>query len=242
MVAQFAGKLPPDQAKAVTDISPNLPPSVSDDGRVAYATITFDKTLPDLLEQYPLDPKEPAARLRQPLLQPGEGAGFHIHGRRDRQRRRRGGQHLQRAGLVVGQPRRPGRPRPRRHPAAHRLRLAVRDGHPHRHGAVRGGDRRRARLLPRIAHDGVVRGAAGDDDDRHRRGPRLLAVDRHPPPPVHRRRPRAPRRLRPGARLGRQGRPVRRAHRLHRPARAVAACPSLSCRPSAWPPPSASRS
>ncbi len=52
-LAQFAGALPAAEAKAVTDIAPNLPPSISSDGRIAYATVTFDSTLPELLEAQP---------------------------------------------------------------------------------------------------------------------------------------------------------------------------------------------
>ena len=143
--------------------------------------------------------------------------------------------------VVVGQPRRRGRPRPRRPAAARRLRLAVRHGHPDRHRPVRRRHRQRLRLPAGHRHHRVVGRPAGDAHDQHRRGPRLLAAHRHPLPPVHRRGPRPPRRRRPGPGLGRQGRAVRRPHRLHRPARPAGSCPSRWCRPSAWPPPSASR-
>jgi RND superfamily putative drug exporter len=65
-LAQYAGGLAPAEAEAVKAIAPNLPPSISADGRIAYASITFDKSLPDLLEQYPVDAEKAASEYTNP--------------------------------------------------------------------------------------------------------------------------------------------------------------------------------
>jgi RND superfamily putative drug exporter len=64
---QFAGKLPAAEAQAVTAIGPNLPPTVSSNGQVAYSTITFDKPLPELLEEYPIDESKEGADYPNPF-------------------------------------------------------------------------------------------------------------------------------------------------------------------------------
>jgi RND superfamily putative drug exporter len=54
-VQQFAGKLPAAEAQAVTSVIGNLPPALSSDGRIAYSTVTFDKPLPDLMQEFPVE-------------------------------------------------------------------------------------------------------------------------------------------------------------------------------------------
>jgi len=50
-----------------TAISPGaLPPSVSADGRVAYTTVTFDRSLPALMQHYPVNADAPATTYANP--------------------------------------------------------------------------------------------------------------------------------------------------------------------------------
>ncbi len=65
-LAQWAGTLPPAEAQAVTALGQNLPPSVSADGRVAYATVTFDAPLTELLERQPVDTEKAGADYPNP--------------------------------------------------------------------------------------------------------------------------------------------------------------------------------
>ncbi|MEY4131096.1 MAG: hypothetical protein RLZZ31_1220 [Actinomycetota bacterium] len=73
---QWATQLPPAEAQAVTNLAPNLPPSVSDNQTVAYANITYNATLPDLLDQYKvqsdaaaMDYDNPFSRLQNAINQ-----------------------------------------------------------------------------------------------------------------------------------------------------------------------------
>jgi RND superfamily putative drug exporter len=52
LLKQWSGQLSPEQAQAVLAIAPNLPPSISANGQVAFANVTFDSPLPTLLETY----------------------------------------------------------------------------------------------------------------------------------------------------------------------------------------------
>ncbi len=56
-LTELAAALPAAERAALTALSPNLPVSVSADGRVAYATVTFQKTLPELTVAQPVDTK-----------------------------------------------------------------------------------------------------------------------------------------------------------------------------------------
>jgi len=49
---QIVGELPKDQQTAVQKIAENIPSSLSMDKRVAYSTVTFDKSVLDLLDKY----------------------------------------------------------------------------------------------------------------------------------------------------------------------------------------------
>ncbi len=50
---QVAATLPASEATLAKELAAGLPPTVSPDGRLAVATVTFRQTLPELLEQYP---------------------------------------------------------------------------------------------------------------------------------------------------------------------------------------------
>jgi len=63
----YAGTLPAAEAKAVTDIAGNLPPTVSPDGRTAYATVTFHDTLPELLKQQEVNPAKAGSDYPNPF-------------------------------------------------------------------------------------------------------------------------------------------------------------------------------
>jgi putative drug exporter of the RND superfamily len=65
-ISQYAGGLAPPEAAAVNALAKNLPPTLSADGRVAYANITFDKSLPDLLEAYPPNEEKEASAYPNP--------------------------------------------------------------------------------------------------------------------------------------------------------------------------------
>jgi len=49
---QIVGELPKDQQTSVQKIAENIPSSLSMDKRVAYSTVTFDKSVLDLLDKY----------------------------------------------------------------------------------------------------------------------------------------------------------------------------------------------
>jgi len=55
-VENFAGKLPPNEAQALLAVEDNLPPQLSKNGRIAYTTVTFDRSLNDLIDAYPVNP------------------------------------------------------------------------------------------------------------------------------------------------------------------------------------------
>jgi len=65
-LAQYAGGLAPAEAQAVQAIAKDLPPSVSSDGTIAFSGITFDSSLPDLLEQYPVNAEKAASEYANP--------------------------------------------------------------------------------------------------------------------------------------------------------------------------------
>ncbi|MCD9624064.1 MMPL family transporter [Rhabdothermincola salaria] len=65
-LAQYAANLDADQAAAVNALAPDLPPSLSSDGRTAYATVTFTDTLVDLMEAQPINPDEEATAYDNP--------------------------------------------------------------------------------------------------------------------------------------------------------------------------------
>ena len=65
-LAQVAGSLPPAEAQAATAIAKDLPPSVSADGRVAYATISFAKPLPELMKDFPPKPDQEGSAYPNP--------------------------------------------------------------------------------------------------------------------------------------------------------------------------------
>jgi len=60
ILAKSVVGLPAEQAQQILALAPNLPPSVSADGQVAYASVTFDHNLPGLLSDQPLDISAPA--------------------------------------------------------------------------------------------------------------------------------------------------------------------------------------
>ncbi|MFM8304731.1 MAG: MMPL family transporter [Actinomycetota bacterium] len=59
-LAQVAGQLPPADAAAVTAVAANLPPTVSKNGRVALATVSFDRSIVALVDEFPVDPDQTA--------------------------------------------------------------------------------------------------------------------------------------------------------------------------------------
>jgi len=52
LLKQWSGTLPADEQQAALSIADNLPPSISANGQVAYANVTYNSSLPDLLGQY----------------------------------------------------------------------------------------------------------------------------------------------------------------------------------------------
>ena len=157
----------------------------------------------------PGQPRRVCGRLRESLLRAperGRRAAPEQPAHRDRRTRR---EHVEPAGVVVGQPRRRGRSPARRDPAPARVRIGLGHGDPDRGRAARRDHRRRPRVPLRRLRHGVVGRAAGDADDRPRRGPRLLPAHRHALPPARPRRAVDGGSRRTRARLGRQGVDVR---------------------------------
>ena len=62
----YAGTLSADEAEAVVALAPDLPPTVSSDGRTAYAAVTFEATLPELLSEQPVNAEKPASDYPNP--------------------------------------------------------------------------------------------------------------------------------------------------------------------------------
>ena len=65
-LSQVTGQLPADEAAAVAAVAKNLPPTVSANGRVAVATVSFGKSLVDLIDRFPVNPDEQAADYTNP--------------------------------------------------------------------------------------------------------------------------------------------------------------------------------
>jgi RND superfamily putative drug exporter len=65
-LASLASTLPADQASVLEAAAKNMPPTVSSDGTTAYASVTFSKTLPDLMTAYPINAEEPASEYTNP--------------------------------------------------------------------------------------------------------------------------------------------------------------------------------
>ncbi len=65
-LSQVTGQLPADEAAAVADIAKNLPPTVSASGRVAIATVSFDDSIVELIDEYPVNPDEQAVDYTNP--------------------------------------------------------------------------------------------------------------------------------------------------------------------------------
>ena len=65
-LAQVTGELPPDEAAAVADVAKNLPPTVSGNGRVALATVSFKQAIGELITDEPVNPDESATDYANP--------------------------------------------------------------------------------------------------------------------------------------------------------------------------------
>ncbi|MHB1138444.1 MAG: MMPL family transporter [Microthrixaceae bacterium] len=63
---QVAGSLPPDEASALEELAQRIPGSVSSDGTIAYTTVTFDETLLDLEDRYPVSADKAASDYTNP--------------------------------------------------------------------------------------------------------------------------------------------------------------------------------
>ena len=63
---QTTGPLPADEAAAVQAIAAYLPPTVSANGRVAIASVSFTEPIADLMGEFPVDPDEQAVDYDNP--------------------------------------------------------------------------------------------------------------------------------------------------------------------------------
>jgi RND superfamily putative drug exporter len=54
VLTTIAGTLPEPDSQAVLDVADDLPPTVSADGRVAFTTISYDRTIQRLMDRYPV--------------------------------------------------------------------------------------------------------------------------------------------------------------------------------------------
>ncbi|MBM3658327.1 MAG: MMPL family transporter [Actinobacteria bacterium] len=59
-------QLPADEAAALAAVAKNLPPTVSANGRVAVANVSFDRSIVDLIDQFPVNPDEQATDYDNP--------------------------------------------------------------------------------------------------------------------------------------------------------------------------------
>ena len=66
---QVAAKLPAAEAKAVERLATAIPEPIASDGRVAHATVTYDRSALELLEQYPIDAAKDAGDYTNPWSQ-----------------------------------------------------------------------------------------------------------------------------------------------------------------------------
>jgi len=65
-IESVAGQLPADEAAAVAAVAKNLPPTVSENGRVAVGSVSLDRSLTDLIDDFPVDPDQQAADYDNP--------------------------------------------------------------------------------------------------------------------------------------------------------------------------------
>jgi RND superfamily putative drug exporter len=65
-LAAVASQLPADQQQSAAELAKNVPPSVSADGRVAYTSVAFSSSLPNLMSEFPPNPEEPASEYANP--------------------------------------------------------------------------------------------------------------------------------------------------------------------------------
>ncbi len=66
---KVVGSLPASEATALEELAKRIPGSVSQDGKVAYATVTFDESLVELMDRYPVSPDTTAADYANPYSQ-----------------------------------------------------------------------------------------------------------------------------------------------------------------------------
>ena len=65
-LAAVAASLPQPEAAAILALAPDLPRTVSADGRVAYTSLTFSDSITELIEQYPVNGEKPATDYPNP--------------------------------------------------------------------------------------------------------------------------------------------------------------------------------
>lgn len=68
-IEQLAAKLPAADAAGLEELAKTIPKPFSEDGQIAYATVTYKKPLPDLMEQYPVNPDKDALDYTNPYSQ-----------------------------------------------------------------------------------------------------------------------------------------------------------------------------
>lgn len=66
---QVAAKLPADQARDLERLARSIPEPLSGNSRIAYATVTYDRSVVDLLDRYPVNPDLDAADYTNPWSQ-----------------------------------------------------------------------------------------------------------------------------------------------------------------------------
>ncbi len=69
LLEQVAATLPPDEAAAAKDLARVIPSPVAADGRIAYSTVTYDRSVARMLEQTPPNPDKAAADYTNPWSQ-----------------------------------------------------------------------------------------------------------------------------------------------------------------------------
>lgn len=69
LLTQWSSTLQPAESQAVLALAPDIPPSLSADGRVAYTNVTFGATLPSLLGTYKVESDKAAMDYDNPYSQ-----------------------------------------------------------------------------------------------------------------------------------------------------------------------------
>ena len=66
---KVAGSLPESERTAVEDLAKVIPSPIAEDGRIAYSTVTYDRSAVDLMERFPVDSEKDPSDYTNPWSQ-----------------------------------------------------------------------------------------------------------------------------------------------------------------------------